>query len=156
MARTQSGTQRTQASLVSKTYRQATRLFLTRRLPEALSTLELVINPQHDERINDYKRYICDSDSDETECGNKIGNAVEHAPVALAARSIRIKVWCLYLAMLDAVIALGPDEGKHTLGSSRWKSLAAQACDSTIWDLILRVGYGGIEANMDDEVVINL
>ena len=126
-------------SPISKTYKQASNLFLTRRLPEALSTLEPILtNPQaSDQALNE-------------------DEPPKRAPIASASRSSRIKGWSLYLTLLNAIIELGPEDGKAAFGNSDWKSLVAKARDGSIWEEVVQIGYGGIEGNVDAEVVINL
>src|ERR1700759_4415779 len=132
---------RSQASQIAKTYRQAANLFLTRRLPEALSTIEPIITPQTQE-------------DDEQGHGDHQSNAL--APIALASRSSRIKVWVFWLTFLSAVVELGPEEGKHAFGTNKWKTLVSKARDGTVWEDIVQDGYGGVEGNVDAEVVVNL
>ena len=130
-------TSRNQTSHIAKTYRQAANLYLTRRLPEALSTIEAIVLPQHSSH----------------------GNGDSHAapaPVAGASRGTRIKVWSFYLTFLNSVVELGPEEGKHAFGSVRWKQLVNKARDGTVWEEIVRDGYGGNEGAVDADVVINL
>jgi hypothetical protein len=127
---------RAQSSQVAKTYRQAANLFLTRRLPESLSTIEPIISPQSPDGVVSSENAL--------------------APIALASRSSRIKVWSFYLTFLNSVVELGPEEGKHAFGSTKWKALVAKARDGTVWDDIVRDGYGGIEGNVDADVVVNL
>jgi len=126
---------RHQASQIAKTYRQAAQLFLTRRLPEALSTIEPVITPDTSEQN---------------------GNHPAVAPIAAASRGTRIKVWGFYLTFLNAVVELGPEEGKHAFGSTKWKQLVHKARDGAVWEEVVQDGYGGIEGNVDADVVINL
>jgi hypothetical protein len=112
---------------------------LTRRLPEALSTIEAIIVPQ------------------QLENGN--GDSNTHhalAPIATASKGTRIKVWSFYLTFLNSVVELGPEEGKHAFGSVRWKQLVNKARDGTVWEDIVRDGYGGNEGAVDADVVINL
>lgn len=130
---------RQQASTIAKAYRQAAQLFLTRRLPEALSTIEPVITPYNPDFSNG------DPSSDHLP-----------APVAAASRGTRVKVWSFYLTFLNAVIDLGPEEGKHAFGSTRWKQLVGKCRDGSIWEEVVRDGYGGSEGDVDPEVVINL
>ena len=126
-------------SLVSKTCKHASNLFLTRRLPEALSTLEPILTaPRSADRA---------LEDDEPP---------ERAPIASASRSYRIKVWCLYLTLLNAILELGPEEGKSNFGIREWKDMVAKVRDGSIWEEIVQTGYGGIEGNVDAEVVINL
>ncbi len=126
-------------SLISKTYKQASNLFLWRRLPEALSTLEPIVTAP----------VSSDQAVDEDE-------PPKRAPVASASRSSRIKVWSLYLTLLNAIIELGPGDGREALGGKDWKNLVVKAQDGSIWEEVVQIGYGGIEGNLDAEVVINL
>jgi hypothetical protein len=131
---------RSQASQIAKTYRQAANLFLTRRLPEALSTIEPIIIPQPQDE----------------DLGNGDHQSQPLAPIALASRSSRIKVWVFWLTFLSAVVELGPEEGKHAFGTNKWKTLVSKARDGTVWEDIVQDGYGGAEGNVDAEVVVNL
>jgi hypothetical protein len=91
--------------------------------------------------------------------GDSNGNghhAPAPAPVATASRGTRIKVWSFYLTFLNSVCELGPEEGKHAFGSVRWKQLVNKARDGTVWEDIVRDGYGGNEGAVDADVVINL
>ena len=126
-------------SLISKTCKQASNLFLTRRLPEALSTLEpiLTVPKTPDQTL----------DEDEPP---------KTAPIASANRSYRIKVWCLYLTLLNSILELGPEEGKSAFGSKNWKNNVTKVQDGSVWEEVVQIGYGGIEGNVDAEVVINL
>ncbi len=126
-------------SLVSRAYKQASTLFLTRRLLEALSTLEPVITVPDS------------SDSSLAE-----DEPPKRAPIAGASRSSRIKVWSLYLTLLNAIIELGPEDGKAAFGNSDWRNLISKSRDGSIWEEVVQIGYGGVEGNVDSEVVINL
>ncbi|PQE27739.1 peroxin 26 protein [Rutstroemia sp. NJR-2017a BVV2] len=126
-------------SLISKTYRQASTLFLTRRLPESLSTVLPVITPP--------------SDTD-TESANDPANSL--APVAKASRTTRIKVWSLYLTILNAILELDPAEGKQAFGTSQFRALVAKVRDGEVWEEVVKNGYQGIEGDVDADVVINL
>jgi hypothetical protein len=131
---------RQQSSQIAKAYRQAAQLFLTRRLPEALSTIEPVITPPETGHAN----------------GSQNGDYHALAPVAAVSRGTRVKVWSFYLTFLNSVIELGAEEGKHAFGSTRWKALVAKCRDGSIWEEVVRDGYGGVEGNVDADVVINL
>ncbi|PQE32268.1 peroxin 26 protein [Rutstroemia sp. NJR-2017a WRK4] len=126
-------------SQISKTYRQASTLFLTRRLPESLSTVLPVITPP--------------SDTD-TESANDPANSL--APVAKASRTTRIKVWSLYLTILNAILELDPAEGKQAFGTSQFRALVAKVRDGEVWEEVVKNGYQGIEGDVDADVVINL
>ncbi|KAF2497797.1 hypothetical protein BU16DRAFT_456912 [Lophium mytilinum] len=131
---------RQQSSQIAKAYRQAAQLFLTRRLPEALSTIEPVISAPENEYVN----------------GEQNGEVPNYAPVAAASRGTRIKVWSFYLTFLNSVIELGAEEGKHAFGSTRWKALVSKCRDGSVWEEVVRDGYAGNEGDVDAEVVINL
>ena len=78
------------------------------------------------------------------------------APIARTDKRWRVKLWSFYLTLLNAVAELGPEEGKAVFGKQQWKSLVAKAENGTIWEEVVNTGYGGIEARVDAEVVINL
>jgi hypothetical protein len=143
---------RQQASQIAKAYRQAAQLFLTRRLPEALSTIEPVITPQAPR----YPDHSSGSPQDEQNPDTSDGEKPIPAPVAAASRGTRVKVWSFYLTFLNSVVELGPEEGKHAFGSSRWRQMVNKCRDGSIWEEVVRDGYGGNEGEVDAEVVINL
>jgi len=125
------------SSQISKIYRQSSTLFLTRRLPESLSTILPVISPPND---NDT---VTDGSGDS-------------APIAKASRTTRIKVWSLYLTILNAVLELDPEEGKQAFGSTEFRGLVSKVRDGDVWEEVVRNGYGGVEGDVDSDVVINL
>ncbi|ORY05143.1 hypothetical protein BCR34DRAFT_604587 [Clohesyomyces aquaticus] len=131
---------RHQSSQIAKAYRQAAQLFLTRRLPEALSTIEPIIAPPVQEHAN----------------GAHDDSVSAQAPIASASRGTRVKVWSFYLTFLNSVVELGAEEGKHAFGSARWKALVSRCRDGSVWEHVVRDGYHGVEADVDAEVVINL
>lgn len=133
---------RSQTSLITKTYRQATSLYLTRRLKEALETVEPIITSQQS------AEHQVDGANSEAE--------TQAAPVAQASRGTRVKVWVFYLSLLNAIIELGPEEGKLIFGSTMWRQLAGKAREGSIWQDIVDSGYGGIEGDVDGDVVVNL
>lgn len=131
---------RQKSSHISKIYKQASASFLTRDFTEAFATLEPILTapkPSEDDL----------STGDETE---------REAPIATANRSLRVKIWSLYLTLLNAIIELGPEEGKAAVGTKKWREVAAKARDGSIWDEVVQIGYGGIEGNVDADVVSNL
>jgi hypothetical protein len=125
---------------IAKAYRQAAQLFLTRRLPEALSTIEPIITPPAQEDLKESYN----------------GDLSGYAPVATASRGTRVKVWSFYLTFLNSVVELGAEEGKHAFGSTRWKQLVSKCRDGSAWDDVVRDGYAGVEGDVDAEVVVNL
>jgi hypothetical protein len=132
---------RHQSSQIAKAYRQAAQLFLTRRLPEALSTIEPIITPPppQDDANASYN-----------------GDLSVYSPVASASRGTRVKVWSFYLTFLNSVVELGAEEGKHAFGSARWKALVSKCRDGSVWEDVVRDGYAGVEGDVDAEVVVNL
>ncbi|TVY41997.1 hypothetical protein LSUB1_G002103 [Lachnellula subtilissima] len=78
------------------------------------------------------------------------------APVAKASRTTRIKVWSLYLTILNAIVELDPDEGKQAFGSSDWRALVSKVREGDVWEEVVKNGYGGVEGDVDSDVVINL
>lgn len=122
-----------QSSQISKAYRQASTLFLTRRLPEALTTLLPLIQHQ---------------DVD--------GHVSDPAPVARASRTTRVKVWSLYLTILNAIVELEPEEGKDAFGNQDWRMLCKKVREGDVWEEVVRNGYHGVEGDVDTDVVINL
>lgn len=133
-----SSSPRHSSSSVSKTYRQSSTLFLTRRLPEALTTILPLITPPA------------------APPSEAVIGTTEPAPVAKASRNTRIKVWTLYIAILNAIVALEPDEGKEAFGAQDWRSLCSKVRDGDIWEEVVANGYHGVEGDVDPDVVINL
>lgn len=130
---------------ISKTYRQASTLFLTRRLPEALTTILPLIAPPH-------------ADGEESGSDKTISPAVviQPAPISSASRTTRVKVWSLYLTILNAIVELEPDEGKDAFGTQDWRALCTKVRDGEVWEEAIQNGYHGAEGDVDADVVINL
>lgn len=126
------------SKLCSKTYKKASQLFLTRRLQEALVSLEPVITAKNG---ND----------------NQDVNGVDSVPpIGTVPATWRIKIWNLYVTLLSAIIDLGPEEGKAMIGQKEWKDISTQVRDGTIWEKVVQIGYQGREGSIDAEVVYNL
>ena len=128
------------SSEITRSLKHARDLFLERRLSEAFSTIKPLVTETRSEATPE----------EEQEEANK------SAPVASASRSSRVKVWSLYITLLNAVADLGPEEGKDAFGSKEWKSLVAKLKDGTVWEDVVNIGYGGFDGNVDTDVVINL
>ncbi|KAJ5102198.1 hypothetical protein NUU61_004420 [Penicillium alfredii] len=124
----------------SKTYKKASQLYLTRRLPEALTTLQPI---------------IALPSSHDTQYTNG-DNASAVAPIATAPSTWRIKVWNLYITLLSAIVDIGAEEGKKQFGQKEWKAIATQVREGGIWETVVKVGYQGREGSVDAEVVYNL
>ena len=78
------------------------------------------------------------------------------APVARSSRTTRIKVWSLYLTIMNAIIELEPEEGKDAFGAQDWKALCSKVREGQIWEDVVKNGYHGIEGDVDSDVIINL
>ena len=128
------------ASEISRTYKNARDLFLQRRLAEAFNSL---------------KPLVTEESSDETS-QDGTGHLKKRAPIANVSRSSRIKVWSLYITLLNAIAELDLEEGKDAVGSKEWKILTKKMQDGTIWDEVVNIGYGGMDGNVDADIVINL
>ncbi|KAJ5366359.1 peroxin-26 Pex26-Penicillium chrysogenum [Penicillium brevicompactum] len=139
MSSSQARTPSTPTKLCSKTYKKASQLYLTRRLPEALESLQPIITPS--------------VSKDDT---NNADSTTPVVPIATAAGTWRIKVWNLYITLLSAIVDLGAEEGKKQFGLKEWKSIASQVRDGAIWETVVEVGYQGREGSVDAEVVYNL
>ena len=126
-------------SELSKSYKLASNLFLTRRFPEALSTITPLISLSASES----------SDLDDAVIPRT-------APIAKANRKWRVKIWSFYLTLLNAIAELGPAEGSTTFGANMWRTITVKAEDGSIWQEIVKAGYSGDEAKVDAEVVLNL
>lgn len=128
------------SSEISKTYKEASELFLTRRLSEALLVLQPVITPPTQTNGN--------ANGDE--------DASSLAPIATATQSQRIKVWTLYVTLMNSIVDLGDDEGRRDFGQKEYKALVAKVRGGEIWEQVIRDGYNGREGSVDAEVVYNL
>lgn len=138
LASSTTASRQSSSSHISKTYRQSSQLFLTRRLPEALSTLLPLVTPPG---LGE----------------NALAKAEdEPAPIARASRSTRIKVWSLYLTILNAILELDADEGKDAFGVQEYRTLCSKVREGAIWEEVVRNGYHGLEGQVDADVVINL
>ena len=128
------------ASEISRSFKHARDLFLQRRLSEAFSTIQPLVTETPSEIA--------------PEEGQK--EVSKSAPITSGSRSSRVKVWSLYITLLNAIADLGPEEGRDAFGNKEWKNLVTKAQDGTVWDDIVNIGYGGIEGDVDTDIVINL
>ncbi|EEH44729.1 uncharacterized protein PADG_01018 [Paracoccidioides brasiliensis Pb18] len=119
---------------ISQAYKQSSQLFLTRRLQESLFVIEPIITPSL----------------------SQDGQQDGPAPIATASNNLRKKVWNLYISTLNAIVELGPEEGRKQFGQKEWKALASKVRDGSLWDIISRVGYGGRDGSIDADVVYNI
>ncbi|OJD16166.1 hypothetical protein AJ78_03655 [Emergomyces pasteurianus Ep9510] len=119
---------------ISRVYKQSSQLFLTRRLQEALSVIESIIKPPSSE----------------------VDQQDGPAPIATASSNMRIKVWNLYISILNAIVELGAEEGRKQFGQKEWKTLASKVRDGEIWNTVSQVGYRGRYGSIDADVVYNI
>lgn len=124
--------------LCSKTYKKASQLYLTRRLPESLESLQpiITVSPSQDD--------------------HQTNGTAAVAAIAAAPSTWRIKVWNLYITLLSAIVDLGAEEGKSQFGQKEWKAIATQVREGGIWETVVQIGYRGREGSVDAEVVYNL
>jgi hypothetical protein len=121
---------------VPRTYKQASQLFLTRRIPEALELLEPIITPPS---------YSLETESD--------ADSPAIAPIASATKNARCKVWGLYVSILNEVVELGAEDGKQAFGAARWRELVGKTRNGSVWEEVVKHGYAGSEGSVDVEVV---
>ena len=134
------GSNKQEAEQASRTYKRAKQLYLTRQFPDCYATLEDLIKapptPEHED------------DSDEV-------------PTALVARksvstNMRVRIWCLYISLLNEIVALGPEDGKQQFGNKQWRDMLSSVQNGQVWETVVETGYGGRESLVDSEVVYNL
>ena len=127
---------------MSNPFKHASELFLTRRFTEAYEVIDtLVSSPKHES--DSYDQH----DSDEP----------PQAPVAnLKTDTRRIKIWVLYISILNAIVDLGEHEGAQKLGEARYQEIARQVRSGGVWDKVKRDGYHGELSAVDPEVAFNL
>jgi hypothetical protein len=140
-------------SQMNKTYKQASNLFLTRRYPEALSTIIPLITPPHGEATANGSAAGEANDLERPDQNGHLDG--EPAPVATVSRTMRTKVWCLYLTLLNAILEMEPEQGKDAFGN-QWRILCSKVRDGEVWEEVVRNGYHGVEGDVDSEVVISL
>ncbi|KXT00122.1 hypothetical protein AC578_3275 [Pseudocercospora eumusae] len=146
-------------SIIVRTYKQATQLYLTKRFKEALDALEPIVSPQQSPDANaaaDAAGPAATATAGAVAPVHAESSAGQAAPVAQSSKPTRTKVWVFYLSLLHAIIDLGPEQGKLQFGSAKWRQLAAKAREGSIWDDIIRYGYAGNEGEVDPDVVVNL
>lgn len=136
--------ERSTNSLVSRTYKQASHLFLTKQFQEALEVIEPVLLPQATETSPF-------ANGDDNTTGEQ-----QRALVASCTAGTRTKVWVFYVSLLHSIISLGYDQGKLVFGSSEWQRIVNKVQDGSVWDEVVKNGYDGDEGRLDTEVVINL
>lgn len=124
---------------------------MTRRVKEAFEVIEPLLQPPRDGRSREE-----DSNDEHSRGEDDDSERDLRAPIATASRGARVKVWSLYIALLNAIVELGLEDGKATFGPSRWKDLAAKSRCDQVWEEVVSAGYGGDEGRVDAEVVANL
>jgi len=123
------------SSDVSKIYKHASQLYLTRRLLEAYEALQPIVTPPGKGRPDD---------------------SPAQAPVATATTSQRIKIWSLYVTLLNSIVDLGYEEGGGLFGHKEYQEIVRNVRNGTVWEQVVRDGYQGREGSVDAEVVYNL
>lgn len=123
------------SSEISKIYKHASQLFLTRRLLEAYEALQPIVTPPGKKRPDD---------------------SPAQAPVATATTSQRIKIWSLYVTLLNSIVDAGYEEGGNIFGHKSYGDIVRNVRNGNIWDQVVKDGYQGREGSVDAEVVYNL
>ncbi|KAK6442071.1 hypothetical protein LTR95_001690 [Oleoguttula sp. CCFEE 5521] len=130
-------------TFIVKFYKAATQLYLTRRFKEAWDAIAPAVG----------------AESWGTTAGARLGgdeDAVEAAPIAQSSHGTRTKVWVFWLSLVHAIVELGAEEGKAEFGGELWKCIAKAAREGGVWNHIIARGYGGVETEVDAEVVVNV
>lgn len=129
------------SSEISKVYKHASQLYLTRRFPEAYETiLPVITTPSRESRHDEF--------DDDT--------YTVAAPIATATTSQRIKIWSLYLTLMHDTVELGDEEGSQIFGLKLYSEIKRKVQSGDIWEDVVRDGYMGREASVDAEVIYNL
>lgn len=131
-------------SEISKTYKHASQLYLTRRLVECYDALQPVIRPPPNEEKEN--GHISQSEDEST----------PRAAIASASTSQRIKIWSLYATLLNTIIELDDEEGKRDFGNKIYRELTKNVQSGDVWEQVVKDGYMGREDSVDAEVVYNL
>lgn len=135
------------SSEISKTYKHASQLYLTRRLVECYNTLQPVVKPPSHENGSGRNGHSSQSEDE---------HAKPLAPIASASTSYRIKTWVLYTTLLSAIIELGEDDGKQDFGIKGYREIVRSVQSGDVWEQVVKDGYAGREGVVDAEVVYNL
>ncbi|KAI1620411.1 hypothetical protein EDD37DRAFT_641367 [Exophiala viscosa] len=123
------------SSEIPKIYKHASQLFLTRRLLESYEALQPIVTPPSKTRPDD---------------------SPAQAPIATATTSQRVKIWSLYVTLLNSIVDLGYEEGGRLFGQRIYDEIVRSVREGQVWEEVVRDGYQGREASVDAEVVYNL
>ncbi|KAK4940906.1 hypothetical protein LTR10_019059 [Elasticomyces elasticus] len=123
------------SSEIPKIYKHASQLFLTRRLLESYDALQPIVTPPSRTKPDD---------------------SPAQAPIATATTSQRVKIWSLYVTLLNSIVDLGYEEGGKLFGQKEYDEIVRSVREGQIWEEVVRDGYQGREASVDAEVVYNL
>jgi len=75
-------------------------------------------------------------------------------PRGKCSRALRIKVWSLYFAILDAAAKMGSEEGKKLWGAGEWRKIVQKIRTAKVWDEAVEAYTN--EGRVDGDVVIAL
>lgn len=123
------------SSEIPKIYKHASQLFLTRRLLESYEALQPIVTPPSKTRPDD---------------------SPAQAPIATATTSQRVKIWSLYVTLLNSIVDLGYEEGGRLFGQKEYDEIVRNVREGHVWEQVVRDGYQGREGSVDAEVVYNL
>ncbi|OQO13739.1 hypothetical protein B0A48_01969 [Cryoendolithus antarcticus] len=130
-------------TFIVKSYKAATQLYLTRRFKEAWDAIAPAVGAET-------------WGSNGKQDGVEDGGSGDPAPIAQSSHGTRTKVWVFWLSLVHAVVELGTEEGKAECGGELWKVIAKAAKEGGVWSHIIARGYGGVETEVDAEVVVNV
>ena len=133
------------SSEISKVYKHASQLYLTRRLYESYGALQPIITAPEQPKNRENGHISASEDESKP-----------RAPIASASTSQRIKIWSLYATLLNAIIELGDDDGKRDFGNKLYREIVRKVQSGEVWEQVVRDGYVNREASVDAEVVYNL
>lgn len=75
-------------------------------------------------------------------------------PRGKCPRGLRIKVWSLYFAILDAAAKMGSEDGKKLWGAAEWRKIVQKIRTAKVWDEAVEAYTN--EGKVDPDVVIAL
>ena len=131
---------KSRSSEITKIYKEATSLYVTRRLADALATIQPLVTKVELEE----------------DASQELEKVERSSPIASASRKSRTKVWCFYLTLLNDLTELGPEDGPAAIGNTEWETIVDKVQSGSIWDDVVKLGYGGREGFVDIEVTKNL
>ena len=123
------------------TYKRARDFYLVQQFGEAFDEISSL--------LNDNNVFVADLD-------NGPGSARTQAPVFHANMGLKVKIWSLYLTLLNTLRDVGGQKASAYVGAQRWQRLSESLHNGSIWQHVVDVGFAGDEQVMDIDIVIAL